>query len=69
MANAGDAPRPHRIKFNLMGVGGLQSYLSLTRVGGQLSIDHVFEGVSGMRSFPFLAGNKSIAGAVFILKR
>jgi hypothetical protein len=52
-----------------MGVGGLQSYLSLTRVGGQLSIDHVFEGVSGMRSFPFLAGNKSIAGAVFILKR
>jgi hypothetical protein len=56
MADAGDARRPHRIKFNLMGVGGLRTYLSFTRIGGQPSIDHAFEGVSGMKSFPFLAG-------------
>ena len=49
-----------------MGVGGLLTYLSFTRIGGQPSIDRVFEEVSGMKSFPFLAGNKSIARAVFI---
>jgi hypothetical protein len=53
---AGNAQATHRIKFNLMGVGGLRTYLSSTRTGGQPSIDRVFEGVSGMKSFPFLAG-------------
>jgi len=56
MADAGDARRPHRIKFNLMGVGGLLTYLSFTRIGGQPSINRVFEEVSCMKSFPFLAG-------------
>jgi hypothetical protein len=59
--------RPHRIKLNLMGVGGLRTYVSFTRIGGQPSIDHVFEGLSIMKSFPFLPGNKSIAAAVFIV--
>jgi hypothetical protein len=45
---------PNKIQFN--GVGGLRTYLSSTRTGGQPSIDRVFEGVSGMKSFPFLAG-------------
>jgi hypothetical protein len=39
-----------------MGVGGLRTYLSFTRIGDQPSNDCVFEGVSGMKSFPFLAG-------------
>jgi hypothetical protein len=55
IADGGDARRPHRIKFNLMGVGGLRTYLSSTRAGGQPSIDRVFEGVSGMKGFSFLA--------------
>jgi hypothetical protein len=48
------AASPIKIQFN--GVGGLRTYLSSTRIGGQPSIDRVFEGVSGMKSFPFLAG-------------
>jgi hypothetical protein len=53
---ARDARRPHRINFNLMGVGGLRTYLSFTRISVKPSIDHVFEGVLGIKSFPFLAG-------------
>jgi hypothetical protein len=41
---------------SINGVGGLRTYLSSTRTGGQPSIDRVFEAVSGMKSFPFLAG-------------
>jgi hypothetical protein len=29
--------RSHRIKFNLMGAGGLRTYISLTRIGDQPS--------------------------------
>jgi hypothetical protein len=46
MADAGDARWPHRIKFNLMGVGGLLTYLSFARIGGQPSTDRVFEEVN-----------------------
>jgi hypothetical protein len=30
--------RPHRIKFNLMGVGELRTYLSFTHIGDQPSL-------------------------------
>ena len=58
---------PNKIQFN--GCRRIANLPQLTRIGGQPSIDRVFEEVSGMKSFPFLAGNKSIAGAVFIGER
>jgi hypothetical protein len=43
-AGAGDARRPHRIKFNLMGGGELRTYISFARINRH--VNRVFEGIS-----------------------
>jgi hypothetical protein len=58
---------PNKIQFN--GVGGLRTYISFAYRRSTVTFDRGFEGVLGMKKLSFLAGNKSIAGAVFIRER